>query len=46
MLKLLKKKKTKSCDWPCDDAEEMDNSEDVAFSGHYKLTKRNKEKQN
>ena len=32
------KGKTESCDWPFDDAEESENSVDVAFSGHYKCT--------
>ena len=40
------KGKTESCDWPYYDAEESENSEDLAFSGHYKCTKRNEEKQN
>ena len=44
-VETLQKEKTKGCDWPCDHAEKIENSEDLAFSSHYKLTKRNKEKQ-
>ena len=46
MLKLLKKKKLGSCDWQYDDAEEIENTEDLALSGSYKQAKINKAKLN